>query len=439
MVAYLSFSNVIDATEMSTDDDYYYASSPPSIDTGTTAAGAIVGTLVLVIMGIISWTCARKYRRAMAATVQQQQDVARVPSAWNVSQVWNTDAPTMERFLQDLEKKNTVADFGLAKICNRENTHDSSRGYKGTPGYSAPEFLLNNYPITYKCDVYSFGMLLFEIVGRRRNARVGSTDSLDWFPKIVWDEYEKDEMETMILKIEENNRERAKRMAMVALWCVQDSPEARPPMNAVVKMLEGGVEITPPPKPFHYLFSVGINVLNPPIYTSNPIYTGKSLDCSTCNGTNSYWYKEHATPIMAKNHKIYVKFVRFNPPRANTDKKSHTKDVVSARGKENRAISSEIGDASRPSFAEVVKGLNSSPSMISIKAFEELVGEEGGLVVEKYCCKVYIKKQSPKLSHQLGDKKLGCGKYEVASLKEGGMDVVIPDPPIDSYHQLFLD
>ncbi|KAI8533881.1 hypothetical protein RHMOL_Rhmol10G0044700 [Rhododendron molle] len=145
-----------------------------------------------------------------------------------------------------------VADFGLAKLCNRENTHDSHIGYKGTPGYSAPEFLLHNFPITHKCDVYSFGMLLFEIVGRRRNAKLRSTDSLDWFPKHVWDDYEKGELATMTVScgIEEKDRETAQRMAKVALWCVQDSSEARPPMSAVVRMLEGAVEIMPPPKPF---------------------------------------------------------------------------------------------------------------------------------------------------------------------------------------------
>ncbi|KAH7832861.1 hypothetical protein Vadar_000768 [Vaccinium darrowii] len=186
-----------------------------------------------------------------------------------------------------------IADFGHAKISNRDITHDFSTGYKGTPGYSAPEFLLNNYPITCKCDVYSFGMLLFEIVGRRRNTKVGPTDSLDWFPKYVWDEYEKGALATLTLSfgIEEKDREIAERMAMVALWCVQDSPEARPPMSVVVKMLEG-VEIMPPPKPFHYLYSVGVNGLNPP--------TCNSSDFSTSYGTNSYWYKEQTTSIMAK-------------------------------------------------------------------------------------------------------------------------------------------
>uniref|UniRef100_A0A5B7B430 Protein kinase domain-containing protein n=1 Tax=Davidia involucrata TaxID=16924 RepID=A0A5B7B430_DAVIN len=185
-----------------------------------------------------------------------------------------------------------VADFGLAKLCNKDNTHESITGYRGTPGYSAPEFMLQNFPITNKCDVYSYGMMLFEIVGMRKNTKVGPTDSLDWFPKHVWDEYEKGELAAMTLscKIEDKDRVKAERMSMVALWCVQDTPEARPPMSAVVNMLEGGVEIMPPPKPFHHLFPVEIDVLKPP---------SNSSDYSPSQGTNSYWYKE-STSIMAK-------------------------------------------------------------------------------------------------------------------------------------------
>ena len=59
-----------------------------------------------------------------------------------------------------------VADFGLAKLCNRKNTHITMTGGRGTPGYAAPEMWVP-FPITHKCDVYSFQMLLFEIVGRR--------------------------------------------------------------------------------------------------------------------------------------------------------------------------------------------------------------------------------------------------------------------------------
>ncbi|XP_031270684.1 rust resistance kinase Lr10-like [Pistacia vera] len=187
-----------------------------------------------------------------------------------------------------------VGDFGLAKLCNRDNTHVTLTGYRGTPGYSAPEFLLKNHPITHKCDVYSFGMVLFEIIGRRKNASVGSTDSLDWFPKHVWEEYEKGELGAVTLAcgIEEKEKEKAERMSKVALWCVQDSPEGRPPMSAVVKMLEGGVEIVAPPKPFQYLFSLGMAQ-----HQSKETTDGSSY--STSEESQSRWYKE-TTPIMAK-------------------------------------------------------------------------------------------------------------------------------------------
>ncbi|KAH7835323.1 hypothetical protein Vadar_025032 [Vaccinium darrowii] len=183
------------------------------------------------------------------------------PPTLNVVQVWTIDASTMENFLQDLAKERPVR-FTSQQLCSFTNNYSKVLGsggfgkvYKGRFPHGvkiAVKVLKKSLP-----DKRARAQFMAEIVGRRRNARVGSTDSLDWFPKLVWDEYEKDELATMILShgIQENDRERAQRMAMVALWCVQDSPEARPPMNVVVKMLEGGVEIMPPPKPFHYLFS----------------------------------------------------------------------------------------------------------------------------------------------------------------------------------------
>ncbi|KAA8515364.1 hypothetical protein F0562_018406 [Nyssa sinensis] len=119
--------------------------------------------------------------------------------------------------------------------------------------------------------------------------------------RMILIEYEKGELEAMTLScgIEEKDRVKAERMCMVALGCVQNAPEARPPMSVVVKMLEGEVEIMAPPKPFNYMFSVGLNVPKPP---SN---NGNSSDYSTIElGTNSLWYKD-TTPIMAK-YKIQI-------------------------------------------------------------------------------------------------------------------------------------
>lgn len=144
-----------------------------------------------------------------------------------------------------------LADFGLAKLCNRDITQVPMTGFRGTPGYAAPE-LWKPYPVTSKCDVYSFGMLLFEIVGRRRNTDMNLSETRQWLPRWTWEMYEKTELAEMLseLGIEGNNAEKASRMCMVALWCIQYTPEARPEISKVVKMLEGESEIPPPPYPF---------------------------------------------------------------------------------------------------------------------------------------------------------------------------------------------
>jgi serine/threonine protein kinase len=151
-----------------------------------------------------------------------------------------------------------VADFGLAKLCNRGNSNLLLTKGRGTPGYAAPE-LWKPYPVTHKCDVYSFGMLLFEIVGRRRNFDDNQNESRQWLPRWTWDMFANNELAVMVslCGIEEKNREKAERMAMVALWCVQYSPDDRPLMSTVVKMLERSMDITPPPFPFKHLVSSG--------------------------------------------------------------------------------------------------------------------------------------------------------------------------------------
>nr|XP_043618611.1 G-type lectin S-receptor-like serine/threonine-protein kinase At1g34300 [Erigeron canadensis] len=155
-----------------------------------------------------------------------------------------------------------VADFGLAKLCNRDNTHITMTGGRGTPGYAAPELWMP-LPVSHKCDVYSFGMLLFEIIGRRRNMDVTLGDSQQWFPKWVWDKHEKKQLKELMIVcgIEEQDQEAVERILKVALCCVQYRPETRPVMSIVVKMLEGALEVPEPLNPFLYLFS-GVNEAN---------------------------------------------------------------------------------------------------------------------------------------------------------------------------------
>ncbi|KAJ4802011.1 Protein kinase family protein [Rhynchospora pubera] len=143
-----------------------------------------------------------------------------------------------------------VSDFGLAKYCERSTDSNSGAwiftGGRGTPGYAAPELWNLVIPVTYKCDVYSFGMLLFEILGRRRNFEADQTaESQEWFPRWVWQKFDQGEIATILDTCgfgDDEMRKKAEIMCKVALWCVQYKPEARPTMNGVVRMLEGDME-----------------------------------------------------------------------------------------------------------------------------------------------------------------------------------------------------
>ncbi|KAK8705841.1 hypothetical protein V6N13_049427 [Hibiscus sabdariffa] len=147
-----------------------------------------------------------------------------------------------------------IADFGLAKLCNRGSTNITMSRVGGTPEYAAPEIWMP-FRVSYKCDVYSFGVMLFEIMGRRNF--VG--ESQEWFPKQVWETFDTGGLEEIWdnCEIEEKDREKAKTMKSMALWCVQYLAEARPSMRNVVKILEGGAEAAALPNQIILHSSIG--------------------------------------------------------------------------------------------------------------------------------------------------------------------------------------
>lgn len=150
-----------------------------------------------------------------------------------------------------------ISDFGLAKLRKKEDMVSMSR-MRGTRGYMAPEWVKSE-PITSKADVYSFGMVLLEIVTGTRNFEMqGSTqNSEEWyFPgwafEKVFKEIKVEDILDRQIKHSYDNRAHfglVDRMVKTAMWCLQDRPEMRPSMGKVAKMLEGTVEITEPRKP----------------------------------------------------------------------------------------------------------------------------------------------------------------------------------------------
>ncbi|XBI59305.1 hypothetical protein VPH35_040401 [Triticum aestivum] len=157
----------------------------------------------------------------------------------------------------DLEPK--INDFGLVKLLSRRDERGRvlSR-VQGTRGYIAPEWALN-LPITGKADVFSFGVVLLELLRGQRvcdwevDGGGGEALRMD-FPRLValLREETRDLQEAWLEEFVDArlrgdfSHPQAAAMLEVAVSCVDDDPGRRPSMNAVVQMLLSSQDVVPP-------------------------------------------------------------------------------------------------------------------------------------------------------------------------------------------------
>lgn len=145
-----------------------------------------------------------------------------------------------------------VADFGLAKLCSKEQSVVTMTAARGTIGYIAPEVFSRNFgKVSYKSDIYSYGMLLLDMVGGRKNfAEAAQQDSSQvYFPEWMYNQLEKGEdIAIQIEKAEDSDI--VKRLIIVGLWCIQWYPADRPSTKVVIQMLEAQNMPLMPPNPF---------------------------------------------------------------------------------------------------------------------------------------------------------------------------------------------
>ncbi|CAH8326804.1 unnamed protein product [Eruca vesicaria subsp. sativa] len=146
--------------------------------------------------------------------------------------------------LLDTDLNAKISDFGLARLHDEEHSHISTK-IAGTIGYMAPEYALWGQ-LTEKADVYSFGIVVMEIVSGK--SIVNKKGSVDDVPLINWAltlEKRGDIMEVIDPILEGNFKsEEAVRMIKVALLCTNSTPSLRPTMSEALQMLEGEIEIT---------------------------------------------------------------------------------------------------------------------------------------------------------------------------------------------------
>ncbi|TXG70046.1 hypothetical protein EZV62_004981 [Acer yangbiense] len=145
-----------------------------------------------------------------------------------------------------------ISDFGLAKLCKNKESIISMLGARGTVGYIAPEVFCRSFgEVSHKSDIYSYGMMILEMVGGRNNIVVSVSHTSEiYFPNWIYKQLEPGKDFEFSGAVTEEEKEVVKKMIIVSMWCIQTIPSDRPSMNKVVEMLEGSLEsLEIPPKP----------------------------------------------------------------------------------------------------------------------------------------------------------------------------------------------
>ncbi|XP_043813422.1 G-type lectin S-receptor-like serine/threonine-protein kinase RKS1 isoform X2 [Manihot esculenta] len=165
-----------------------------------------------------------------------------------------------------------IFDFGLARIFKGDQTQEKTNKIVGTLGYMSPEYAVFG-KFSTKSDVFSFGIILLEIVTGKKNNSSCQGDSYLSMAGKVWHLWtEERALEIVDSSMQEScSAHEVLRCIQIGLLCVQEDALKRPSMSAVVVMLNSEISL-PSPKQPPFIFRKPITSYNSAI-TKNEFYS----------------------------------------------------------------------------------------------------------------------------------------------------------------------
>ncbi|XP_062187733.1 cysteine-rich receptor-like protein kinase 6 isoform X2 [Phragmites australis] len=157
--------------------------------------------------------------------------------------------------LLDSDYTPKIADFGLARLFGGDQSWEVTNRVVGTYGYMSPEYAMRGH-YSIKSDVFSFGVLILEILtGRRRSSSFNIEQYVDLL-NLVWEHWSTGTIVEIIDSSLRGNApaEQMLKCVHIGLLCVQDNPVDRPMMSTVNVMLSSGtVSLQAPLRPLFFI------------------------------------------------------------------------------------------------------------------------------------------------------------------------------------------
>ncbi|XP_009759100.2 cysteine-rich receptor-like protein kinase 10 isoform X1 [Nicotiana sylvestris] len=162
--------------------------------------------------------------------------------------------------LLDADMNPKISDFGMARLFTLDETQGNTRRIVGTYGYMAPEYAMHGQ-FSVKSDVFSFGVLVLEILSGQRNTRFRNGESVEDLLSYAWTNWREGTSSNLIDPILRGSSGIVRditRCIHIALLCVQQNAADRPTMAAVVLMLSSlSLSLPVPSGPAYSMHNVG--------------------------------------------------------------------------------------------------------------------------------------------------------------------------------------